>query len=89
MSILLLKNNEYHKKNTKNREKKGKRISRIIRERLQTSTKVEVCEYYELWSPFQANPFPYRSTENEKQSQCNGFYMYVFIKFVNLSKSKL
>ena len=50
-----MKNNEYHKKktkkyqkNTKNREKKGKRISRIIREHLQTSTKVEVCEYYEL-----------------------------------------
>ena len=37
-------------KKTKNREKKGKRISRIIRERLQTSTKVEVCEYYELWN---------------------------------------
>ena len=40
-------------KKTKNREKKGKRISLIICERLQTSTKVEVCEYYKLWSrPF-------------------------------------
>ena len=42
-----------YQKNTKNTQKrpkieKRKRISRIIRERLQTSTKVEVCEYYEL-----------------------------------------
>ena len=36
------------KKIPKIEKKKGKRISRIIRERLQTSTKVEVCEYYEL-----------------------------------------
>ena len=36
-------------KEPKNREKKGKRISRTIHERLHTSTKVEVREYHELW----------------------------------------
>ena len=39
VSILLLKNNEYHKKKQKNPKKTpkiGKRISRIIRERMQT-----------------------------------------------------
>ena len=37
-------------KKKQKREKIGKRISRIIRERLQTSTKVEVREYHELCS---------------------------------------
>ena len=34
-------------KNTKKGQKRGKRISRIIRERL--PIKVEVREYHELW----------------------------------------
>ena len=41
------KQNKKQKKNKKGK-KIGKQISRIIRERLHTSTKVEVCEYYEL-----------------------------------------
>ena len=48
-----MKNNEYHtqkkqKQKTEKGKKIGKQISRIIRERLHTSTKVEVCEYHEL-----------------------------------------
>ena len=36
-------------KKNKKKQKIGKRISRIIREHLQTSIKVEVREYHELW----------------------------------------
>ena len=39
--------NKKQKKNKKGK-KIGKRISCIIRKRLHTSTKVEVCEYHEL-----------------------------------------
>ena len=38
-----------NKNKTKKGQKIGKRITRIIRERLHTSTKVEVREYHELW----------------------------------------
>mgnify|MGYP006906094483 CR=1 FL=1 len=44
------------KKKTKKGQKIGKRISRIIRERLQTSTKVEVCEYHELCFQGKSSP---------------------------------
>ena len=48
------------KKNQKN-QKIGKRISRIIRERLQTSTKVEVREYHKLWlQHLRRLPLPHR-----------------------------
>ena len=63
MSILLLKNNEYHKKKQKQKPKIPQKIPKIekkkgneyhesyvnVCKRLKTSTKVEVCEYYELW----------------------------------------
>ena len=66
MSILLLKNNEYHKKKQKKPKKYQKipkKIPKIEKKKeneyhksyvnvcklLKTSTKVEVCEYYELW----------------------------------------
>ena len=48
---------------TKNNKKIGKRISRIIRERLQMSTKVEVCEYYELWLLENQTLHPFQPSE--------------------------
>ena len=51
------------KKIPKIEKKKGKQISRIIRERLQMSTKVEVCEYYELWLLENQTLHPFQPSE--------------------------